>query len=103
MGVMLAELPGEIRRIARQLQSGNARVVFKHEGLEPVTNSLERTANRLAFALVLAALIIGSSLILQSRIPPLVGDVSIIGVLGFLFAALMGVWLIISMIRHGRM
>jgi ubiquinone biosynthesis protein len=103
MGVMLAELPGEVRRIARQLQSGSARVVFKHEGLEPLTNSLERTTNRLAFALVLAALIIGSSLILHSRIPPLVGDVSVIGVLGFLFAALMGVWLIISMIRHGRM
>jgi ubiquinone biosynthesis protein len=103
MGIMLAELPGEVRRIARQLQSGNAKVVFKHEGLEPLTNSLERTTNRLAFALVLAALIIGSSLILQSRIPPMIGDVSIIGVLGFLFAALMGVWLIISMIRHGRM
>ena len=103
LGVMLAELPGEVRRIARQLQSGSAKVVFKHEGLEPVTNSLERTTNRLAFALVLAALIIGSSLLLHSRIPPLIGDVSILGVVGFLFAALMGVWLIISMIRHGRM
>ena len=63
----------------------------------------ERIANRLSFAIVVAALIVGSSLIVHSQIPPLWRGVPIIGVAGYLGAGVMGLMLLIAIIRHGRL
>ena len=60
-------------------------------------------SNRLAFAIVLAALIVGSSLIVLSGIPPRWHNVPVIGLFGFLLAACMGFGLLISMIRRRKM
>lgn len=76
---------------------------FHHEGLEPAANALERSANRLSFATVVAALIIGSSLTIHSKVPPLWGDVSMLGLVGYVLAGLMGLWLLIATVRHGKM
>ena len=99
------ELPLEIRRLLAQIKEGRARFHVHHEGLEGLLNTLERIVNRLAFALVLASLIISSAVILHARVPPLWGhgQVSAIGVVGYLLASLMGFWLLIAMWRHGKM
>jgi ubiquinone biosynthesis protein len=98
------ELPLEIRRLMAQLKEGRARFHVHHQGLEGLMNTLERIVNRLAFALVLASLIISSSVIVHARVPPLWGhQVSAIGVVGYLLAGLMGFWLLIAMLRHGKM
>jgi len=65
--------------------------------------SEDRVSNRIAFAIVLAALIVGSSLIILSDIPPHWRSIPIIGLIGFLVAGVMGFWLLLSIIRHGRM
>jgi ubiquinone biosynthesis protein len=103
LGEAARELPSELRRIVSQIKTGQARINFHHEGLEPATNALERSTNRLSFAIVVAALIIGSSLIIHSKVPPLWGDVSAVGIVGYLLAGLMGFWLLISILRHGKM
>jgi ubiquinone biosynthesis protein len=103
LAALAREAPTDLRRLLRQLRSGEAKVVFKHEGLEPMISALERTSNRLSFAVVLSALIIGSSLIVHAEIPPKFYGVPVIGLAGFVVAAVMGFWLLISIIRHGRM
>lgn len=102
-GEAARELPNELRRIVSQVKTGRARVNFHHEGLEPASQALERSTNRLSFAVVVAALIIGSSLIIHSKVPPLWGEVSVVGILGYLLAGLMGFWLLIAILRHGKL
>ena len=97
------ELPAELRRIAQQMKSGQARIHFQHEGLEPLVSSAERVSNRLSFAIVLASLIIGSSLIVLANLPPKIGELPVVGLAGFILAALMAFWLLLSILRHGRM
>ncbi len=97
------ELPGELRRVLAQIKSGNARVNFHHEGLEPASNAMERSANRLSFALVVGALIIGSSLIIHAQVPPLWAGVSALGLLGYVLAGGMGILLLLAILRHGKM
>jgi len=101
--VFVRELPLELRRVLAQFNSGKMRLTFRHEGLEPLDNTLERVSNRLAFALVLSALLVASSLIMHARVPPLWHGVPLLGLAGYLFAGLMGVWLLLSIVRHGRM
>ncbi len=101
--VLLRGLPLELRRIAAQLRGGKSRVTFRVEGLSPLNATLERVTNRLAFAVVLAALIVASALIIHSSINPKWHGIPIIGLVGYTFAGLMGMALLVSILRHGRM
>ncbi|MDH4317397.1 MAG: AarF/ABC1/UbiB kinase family protein [Desulfobulbaceae bacterium] len=100
---LFRSLPDNLRVILSSLSKGQMKIAFRHSGLEGFENSLDRISNRIAFAIVLASQIIGSSLIVLSGIPPKWHDIPIVGLGGFLVAIIMGFWLLISIIRHGRM
>jgi ubiquinone biosynthesis protein len=103
VGDLLRDLPLETRRLIAMFKEGKGRLLIHHQGLEGLMNTLERIVNRLAFALVLSALVIASSIIVHARVPPIWHDVSVIGILGYLLAGIMGFWLLIAMLRHGKM
>jgi ubiquinone biosynthesis protein len=64
------------------------RIEFEHKGLEPVLKKVDQTINRLVFSLVLASLVIGSSVVILSDIPPKIYGLPLIGIAGFLTAGL---------------
>ena len=97
------EIPGGARDLLRLAKRGGLRVGLEHRGFERMLDTYEHIGNRIAFAIVVAALIIGSSLIVVSGIPPKWGEVPIIGLVGFLTAGVMGFMLLVAIIRHGRM
>lgn len=100
---LLKDIPREVRAILKMARQGKVKMEFEHRGLEPMLASHDRISNRLSFAIVLASLVIGSGLIVLSGIPPKWHEIPIIGLAGFLFAGFMGFWLLISIIRSGRM
>ena len=100
---LLKDIPREVRAILKMARQGKVKMEFEHRGLEPMLASHDRISNRLSFAIVLASLVIGSGLIVLSGIPPKWHEIPIIGLVGFLFAGFMGFWLLISIIRSGRM
>ena len=100
---LLRDLPEELRSILSQLRQGRMKLEFEHRGLSDLRVVLDQVSNRISFAIVLASLIIGSSVIILSGIPPKWQDISIIGLIGFLLAGVMGFWLLLSILRHGRM
>ena len=100
---LLREIPGELRSILRQAREGKVKIAFEHRGLDPLLFTHDRTSNRIAFAIVLASLIIGSSLIVLSGVPPKWNEIPLIGLVGFVVAGVMGFWLLISILRRGKM
>lgn len=100
---LIKEIPDDVHKILKQAREGKVKIEFEHRGLEPMLSTHDQISNRLAFAIVLAALIIGSSLIVLSDIPPKWHEIPVIGLIGFLFAGLMGFWLLLSIIRSGKM
>ncbi len=100
---LLRDLPEEVRSILSQLRQGRIKLEFEHRGLAKLRAVLDQVSNRISFAIVLASLVIGSSLIILSGIPPKWHDIPIIGLIGFLLAGIMGFWLLVSILRHGRM
>lgn len=103
MAGLLRDLPGDVREILAQIKRGRIHVEFEHRGLEPMLRTHDQISNRIVFAIVLAALLIGSSLMVLSGIPPKWRGIPIIGIVGFLAAGAMGFWLLISILRHGKM
>jgi len=100
---LMQEIPGEAREILEQMKQGKIKMEFEHRGLEPMLSTHDQISNRIAFAIVIAALIIGSALIVLSKTPPFVFGISVIGIIGFLAAAVMGLWLLIAILKKGKL
>jgi ubiquinone biosynthesis protein len=100
---LMQEIPGETREILEQMKQGKIKIEFKHKGLEPMLSTYDQISNRIAFAIVIAALIIGSALIVLSKTPPFLFGISFIGIIGFLAAAVMGLWLLIAILKKGKL
>lgn len=94
-------LPGEIHEILKHVKQGKTKIIFELSGLERLTHELNRASNRLAFSLIIAAIIIGSSLIIATKVGPLLFGYPILGLLGFCFAGLLGLGLLIFILRSG--
>lgn len=100
---LLRDFPSEAQDIIELIKKGDMRFTLEHKGLESMLTNLNQISNRVVFAIVLAALIIGSSLIVLSGLPPTWRDIPIIGIVGFLGAGIMAFWLLVSIVRHGKM
>jgi ubiquinone biosynthesis protein len=100
---VLKEAPAEIRGLLRSARRGKLKIELEHHGLEHLRSTVERTGNRLSFAVVLAAMIIGSSMLVRANIPPTWHDIPLIGLAGYLISGIMGIWWLITIIRGGMM
>ena len=94
------DMPLQLHRILQKLQRGSLKFELEHLSLEAVIKAFDRVINRVAFSLIIASLIVGSSIILQG--------VEIwewkffLGIMGYLTATFFGVGLVISILRSGR-
>ncbi len=103
-GDTYAEYPRQIHNLLDELKDGEVEVVFRHRGLDELISKVDILANRLVFALLIAALILGSSLLgIFSESGVRFLGVSIFGLLGFVIAALLGLALLVGIVRSGRL
>ncbi len=100
---LLRDFPSESRELLQLIKSGRLKFGFEHRGLDPMLRKFDQLVNRMVFGLVLAALVIGSSIVIHSKIPPTFYGLPVIGIIGFVGAFMMALWLLISILRHERM
>lgn len=99
---LMGELPREARFLLRKLQRNQLVLNFEHRGLERLIFEMDRSSNRLSFSLIIAALIVGSSIVLETYSGPTLLGLPLLPLLGFLAAGMLGFWLVISILRSGR-
>ncbi|PIP16324.1 MAG: hypothetical protein COX46_02930, partial [bacterium (Candidatus Ratteibacteria) CG23_combo_of_CG06-09_8_20_14_all_48_7] len=63
VGQNLSETPNLLFSTLRKVESGNLKIQFIHQGLEGITRELEQSITKLAWALLLTAVIISGALI----------------------------------------
>ena len=66
--------------------------------LESLIRTLDRSSNRISFALIIAALILASSFLVPRQ-----GALQSFGIVGYVIATIFGFWLLISILRGGRL
>jgi len=110
INTLIQRFPNRLEDLWDQLDEGNLTVGISVRDLATIIRRVDRIANRLAFAVVVAALIIGSALILRAgpdiralfQVPGL--DVAIpVAQVSFVLAGLTGAWLLWSIIRSRGM
>lgn len=100
---LLVKLPFELKRIIKKLGKGRLSFTFQHRGLDKLILELDRSSNRLSFALIIAAIIVGSSLIMRLETKYTLFGYPLFGILGYIFAGVLGVWLVIAILRSGKL
>ena len=101
--VPVKDFPKDLLEITRLIRQ--RKLSFSHElqGLDQMLSTHDQISNRISFSILIASLIIGSALIVISKTPPLFYGISLIGIIGFLAAAIMGIWLLVAILKKGRL
>jgi ubiquinone biosynthesis protein len=97
------QFPKDLLEITRLIRQQKIFFKMEHKGLEDMLATHDQISNRISFSIIIAALIIGSALIVISETPPLFYGISLIGIILFLAAAIMGIWLLVAILRKGRL
>ncbi len=100
---LFRSLPSEILNIIRLVKKGTLKMEFEHVGLEPLISEIDRASNRITFGLIIGALVMGSALVIHSGAGPKIYEVPVYGIVGFVIAAIFGLWLVISIFRSGKL
>ena len=100
---ILRNLPHDLRNILRRLKEGRIELDVKHDKLEDLELHIDKASNRLSFSLIIAAIIVGSSIIMQTQMGPLILGFPVMGVIGYLVAGFLGLWLVWAILRSGRL
>jgi ubiquinone biosynthesis protein len=100
---LLVKFPLELQQFMSKLNKGKLKVGLDVQGLEILILELDRSSNRLAFAIIIAAIIVGSSLIMTLDVGVRFYGVPVLGLVGYIFAGILGMGLAISILRSGKL
>ncbi|MBL0726625.1 AarF/ABC1/UbiB kinase family protein [Piscinibacter sp. HJYY11] len=102
MAGLLGAVPDDLARLLRHVRHGGVQVHIDVHHLDRVGDQLDRAASRLTVGLVVAALIVGSSIVMTVRGGPMLLGLPAFGLLGFVGACAGAVWLLRSIWRSGH-
>jgi ubiquinone biosynthesis protein len=110
----LKSAPKLIHDILRQTALGKQELALRHTGFDQLDQKFEKGVNRLIIGLIISASTIAAALILNSTQTVVQFQVrllgyqtlsltAILGVVGYCIATVLGLWLIISIFRSGKL
>jgi len=102
---LMERLPSQISSLMEMVQEGRLDVQLSHRGLSP-------SINRLVLGLLTSSLLLGSSILMASKVPPLLfmnggpmglQDISILGLFGFLTSIMVAFRILLAINKSGHL
>ncbi len=100
---LFRNLPQDLRELLMRINRNKFKIDLEHRGLQNFITEFDRSSNRISFSMIIASLVIGSSLVMQTDKGPMLFDFPLIGLLGYSIAGFLGLGLAIAILRSGRM
>ncbi len=98
------ELPYQLHDVLQEIRDGQIEVGFVHKGLDEFMHKIDVVFNRLVVALVVAGGLLGSSMIgILATDGPQIFGIHFLSVIGFVFSGVLGAWLLVGVLRSGRL
>jgi ubiquinone biosynthesis protein len=91
--------PAEMMEISRLIREQKLYMKMDEKTMAQVQLAQNKIGNRIAIAIILASLIIGSSVVTFAKAPPLIAGVSFFGLSGYILSVILGLWLAWSIIK----
>ncbi len=93
------DIPRQLLNIFGKLEKGDLGLRFHLSKLERLVNTMENSSNRLTTGIIVAALIMGSSMIITTGVGPFIFGFPVLGVIGYSISTVMGLWLVVTILR----
>ncbi len=103
IGDFLVTTPKYISRILSRTLRDELSVKINPIGMERLIKDMDRSSNRVAFSVIVASIIISSSLLILSGIGGKILGLPALGAIGLFIAFFLGLWLLVSIIKSGRL
>jgi len=100
---LLLTSPKILSQLLQKAASGRITLSLEHSGLGDFTHGLNKIANRIAYAMIVSACIVGSSLLVRAEAGPAVGGLPVVALIAWVMAFVLGIDLLWSIIRTGRL
>ena len=97
------ELSPKVLLLINHALGGRMKLNLEFKNMENSISELNRMVNRLIFAIIVASLVVSSSLVINADIGIKIYNIPIIGLVGYLGAAIAGFWLLISILKSGKL
>jgi ubiquinone biosynthesis protein len=91
--------PAEMMEISRLIREQKLYLKMDEKSTAQIQLYQNKIGNKIAIAIILASLIIGSSVVIFAKAPPLIGGISFFGLTGYILSVIMGLWLAWSIIK----
>jgi ubiquinone biosynthesis protein len=95
--------PKQVRQVVQKVLRDDFHIKMTHIGLDRLIRDMDRSSNRISFSMIIAAMLLSSAIMHATGAGPVYMGFSLLGMSAFFFAFLLGIWLIISIIRSGRL
>jgi ubiquinone biosynthesis protein len=92
-------VPRIVRNVLSKIEGGKIKLEFEHKNLDTLAYSLDKISNKLSLAIIIAALIIGSALMLVANNTAHITGLQTLSLLSFTLSAVLGFLLILTAIR----
>ena len=96
-------LPRQLQTSFRKFLRGDIRIKVQHEELHTFIRDIDKSSNRIAFSVITAAIIVASSIIIHSGQGEKILGLPVFGLIGYVIAAFLGVWILIGIMRSGQL
>jgi ubiquinone biosynthesis protein len=93
---LIRSLPSDIREMSRILRENRLKIILEHTGQKEQAQALERASKQLCLCIVIAALVLGSSIMAHAQLEPRFFGVPLIALIGFGIAAALGLGQVLS-------
>lgn len=100
---ILRDAPRFIRDTMRGMGRGQFQINIKHENLDHLASELDRSSNRIAFAMLVASTIIGSTMLLSIDAQIFGMPIRYLGFVGYAITFVMAGGLLIAILRSGKL
>ena len=94
-------VPRESLAIMQQVRKGEVVVNVELSQLDKIAAHHHQANNKIVLSIIIASLILGSSLLMSFKVPPLLFGLSFPGLAGLILAGVMGSGLILSIFKNG--
>jgi len=100
---IMNDLPRGLISALQKLEEGKLKMELEHRNLDEISVRIERSTNRISVAMLVSALIIGSSLVTIPREALILEKFPFLGIFGFAVSFLIALALIVSIIKSRRL
>jgi ubiquinone biosynthesis protein len=102
LGRFMETFPDEATKALKKIQKGTIKVDLSDTDIKKLSVEIDRSSNRIAYSMLLAAFIIAGSVTIGMDMGPRIFDLPIVSFLSFSFAAVFAAILLISILNEER-